>query len=139
MSFMVKKIKILGLLLLFAPRVFAPNNEAFTIPYLQPLRPFDKLIYAIGMTETKRDTFAFNRIEEAVGYFQIRPIRLEDYNKRTGSSYKINDMFKYEIAEKVFLYYAMQIGPYNFEKIARNWNGSGPRTYHYWNRVKTFL
>jgi hypothetical protein len=48
-------------------------------------------------------------------------------------------MFDYEKAEEVFLYYAHQIGPYNFEKIARNWNGSGARTTEYWNQVKKFL
>jgi hypothetical protein len=136
---MIKKIILLKLLLFISPLAFAPDYESATLISSQPVKPFDKLIYAIGMTETKCDTFAFNIVEKAVGYFQIRPIRVEDYNKRTGSNYKLYDMFNYEIAEKVFLYYAVQIGPYNFERIARNWNGSGPRTQHYWNRVKVFL
>jgi len=136
---MIKKTIFINLLLLIAPLAFAPSYESLTLLSSKPVKPFDKLIYAIGMIETKRDTFALNIVEKAVGYFQIRPIRVEDYNKRTGSNYKLYDMFNYEIAEKVFLYYAMQIGPYNFERIAKNWNGSGPRTHHYWNRVKAYL
>jgi hypothetical protein len=134
-----KKIYIIVFLLVFVPQAFAPVPESVTIMYSAPVNPYKELIYAIGMAETKCDTLAYNSIEKAVGYFQIRPIRVEDYNKRTGSNYKPEDMFDYETAEKVFLYYAAKIGPYNFEKIARNWNGSGIRTYYYWNRVKKYL
>ena len=85
------------------------------------------------------DTTAYNEREMATGYFQIRPIRLKDYNIRTGNKYTMNDMFDYKISEKVFLYFATQIGPYDFEKIARNWNGSGAKTFEYWERIKEYL
>jgi hypothetical protein len=62
-----------------------------------------------------------------------------DYNIRTGSSYELADMFDYEISKEVFLYYASRTGPYNFEQIAKNWNGSGPGTIIYWERVKSYL
>jgi hypothetical protein len=104
-----------------------------------PIKPFTKLIQAVGMVETGFDTLAYNAVEEATGYFQIRPIRVMDYNQRTGNNYTLNDMYNYEIAEKVFLYYASIIGPGNFEKIAKSWNGSGPMTIHYWERVKKYL
>jgi hypothetical protein len=91
------------------------------------------------MVETRFDTLAYNPVEEAAGYFQIRPIRIDDYNKRTGSDYTTKDMYDYKISEKIFLYYASRIGPYKFEKIAKNWNGSGPSTIHYWRRVKKYL
>ena len=135
----MKKIILIKLLLIFAPLAFAPNSETVTILYSPPIEPYNKLIYAIGMAETKCDTLAYNPVEKATGYFQIRPIRLEDYNKRTGNNYTMKEMFNYKKAEKVFLYYATQFGPYNFEKIARSWNGSGKRTIHYWNRVKKYL
>jgi len=48
-------------------------------------------------------------------------------------------MYDYEIAEKVFLFYACQIGPYDIEKISKQWNGSGPMTIEYWKRVKAQL
>jgi hypothetical protein len=136
----LRKIVFVTLLLLsFAFRVSAPNRESLIILDPLPVEPYKRLIHAIGMVETRSDTLAYNPIEEAVGYFQIRPIRLEDYNRRTGSSYTMKDMFKYEISEKIFLYFADQIGPYDFEKIARNWNGSGHMTIKYWNRIKQYL
>ncbi|MCU0474204.1 MAG: hypothetical protein MUC93_12720 [Bacteroidales bacterium] len=136
----LRKIIFVTLLLLpFALRLSAPSRESQIILYSRPIEPYKQLIRAIGIVETREDTLAYNPIEKAAGYFQIRPIRLEDYNKRTGSHYKMRDLFNYEISEKIFLYYAVQIGPYNFERIARNWNGSGPRTIHYWNKIKKHL
>jgi hypothetical protein len=135
-----KKIVFAALLLFsFTFHVAAPDRESLVIIYSSPVEPYKKLIHAIGMVETKCDTLAYNPVEQAVGYFQIRPIRLEDYNKRTGSKYKIRDLFNYEISEKIFLYYAEQIGPYDFEKISRKWNGSGPRTIHYWKKIKKYI
>lgn len=126
-------------MLLLTFKVFAPSSRSMVIFDSTPVEPFKNLIQAIGMVETRFDTLAYNPVEEATGYFQIRPIRVEDYNKRTGSNYTIDEMFDYEKSEKVFLYYASQIGPYKFEQIAKNWNGSGPKTVHYWRRVKKYL
>lgn len=123
----------------FTIRVIAPNQKSLLIPESPPIEPYKQLIYAVGMVEGMGDTTAYNELEMAAGYFQIRPIRLEDYNNRTGSQYTMNDMFNYEISEKVFLYFATQIGPYNIEKIAKNWNGSGAKTIEYWKRIKEYL
>ena len=139
MSVYFKKIVLLTFLSLLAIRVFAPSNGSLVVILTPPDEPFKRLIYAIGMVETKFDTLSYNPVEKAVGYFQIRPIRVLDYNQRTGSSYSTKDMFDYNISEKVFLYYASQIGPYNFERIAKKWNGSGKVTFEYWNQVKKFL
>jgi hypothetical protein len=104
-----------------------------------PIEPYKQLVLAIGIIETKCNTTAYNSVEEAAGYFQIRPIRLLDYNNRTGSNYTMNDLFNYEISEKIFLFYADQIGPYDFELIARKWNGNGRLTFNYWKRIKEYL
>jgi hypothetical protein len=117
----------------------APSWESLVIFKSSPIEPYKRLIHAIGIVETKCDTLSYNPVEEATGYFQIRPVRLLDYNIRTGSNYKMKDLFNYKISEKIFLYYARQTGPYDLEKIARGWNGSGPKTIHYWNRVKKYL
>lgn len=134
-----RKIVSIGFFLSLAFKVFAPAKEGFIVVRNSPIEPFKSLIHAVGMVETQYDTLAYNPTEEAVGYFQIRPIRLEDYNIRTGSNYSMNDLFNYSISEKIFLYYAAEIGPYNFEKIARNWNGSGSSTNQYWDSVKKYL
>jgi hypothetical protein len=135
----LKKLVLVSVLLSVTLKALAPSRESFIIFAPEPVNPYKRLIYAIGMVETKCDTLAYNPIEEAVGYFQIRPVRLEDYNIRTGSKYKKSDLYNYKISEKIFLYYAQLVGPYDFEKISRRWNGSGPKTYHYWNRVKKYL
>ncbi len=123
----------------FASRAFAPGNGILVTFISAPIEPFRHLINAIGLVESLRDTLAYNPVEKATGFFQIRPIRLNDYNKRTGNTFALKDMFNYKISEKIFLYYASEIGPNDFEKIARNWNGSGPHTTFYWRRVKNLL
>jgi hypothetical protein len=139
MSVGFKKIITVSLMLFFGLRVFAPGNRSLVIYDSAPVKPFRTLIHAIGMVETKHDTLAFNPLEDAVGYFQIRPIRLQDYNFRTGSHYTMTDLFNYRISEKIFLFYASEIGPYNFEEIAKRWNGSGKTTLQYWKRVQDYL
>lgn len=139
MSNIIKIVFATLLLLTFASKLSAPTRESLVIMYTSPVDPYKNLIYAIGKIETGCDTLLYNPVEEAAGFFQIRPIRLEDYNKRTGSNYKMADMFNYEISKKIFLYYASQIGPYNIEKIAKNWNGSGRHTLHYWERIREYL
>jgi hypothetical protein len=139
MRTILKKIYSVALLLILTLISYAPGSGSLTIIDVTPDEPFKELIYAIGKVETNHDTLAYNPLEESVGYFQIRPVRVSDYNMRTGSNYILKDMFDYKTSEKVFLYYASQIGPYNFKKIAMNWNGSGPRTIQYWNRVKKYL
>ena len=136
---LMKKMVVVVIFSVFSLNLFAPAANVMIIEPAISVNPFGKIIYAIGMVETKLDTFAYNPEERAVGYFQIRPIRIRDYNQRTGSNYRLKDMFDYDKAEKVFLYYASQIGPYNNEKIAKNWNGSGKKTRIYWNKVKKHL
>jgi len=51
----------------------------------------------------------------------------------------MNDLFNYYISEKIFLYYAADIGPYDLERIAKSWNGSGKNTTFYWTEVKKYL
>ena len=101
--------------------------------------PYRHLIYAVGTVESHRDTLAYNLTERATGYFQIRPIRLRDYNQKTGSHYRMKDLYKYEISEKIFLYYANQFGIYNRERFIRSWNGSGKQTWEYLKNVKKYL
>ncbi|HNW56655.1 MAG TPA: hypothetical protein PLR88_02105 [Bacteroidales bacterium] len=135
----LKMTVTISFFLLFTFQLLAPGNTMLVVVDSQPVEPYRQLIQAIGMVETGKDTMAYNPIENATGYFQIRLIRLEDFNVRTGSNYTQSDLFNYEISEKIFLYYASLIGPYDFEQIARNWNGSGPLTTYYWEQVKKLL
>jgi hypothetical protein len=127
------------MLLSFSLQVSAPSMKSLIVFKFDPIEPYKQLAFAVGMVETKGDALAYNPIEKAAGIFQIRPIRLIDFNKRTGSSYSRKDLFNYDISEKIFLYYADQVGPYNLEQIARRWNGSGHLTTNYWRRIKQLL
>ncbi len=138
MTSYLKKIVTVTFFSSFASFAFAPGDDAITTLKM-PIDPFGKLIYALGMVETGNDTTAFNPIEEAVGFLQIRPIRVLDYNKRTGSNFTVFDMYSYKNSKRIFMYYASLIGPYDFERIAKNWNGSGKKTFAYWSQVRKYL
>lgn len=136
----LKKIGLTTILLLLVVfRATSPCMDALIIFETPPVEPYRKLVYAIGLVETMNDTLAYNPFEQAAGIFQIRPIRLKEYNNQTGMKYTMEDLFKYEISERIFLYFADQVGPYNFEQIARRWNGSGKMTTFYWNRIKQYI
>ena len=128
-----------SLFLLMTYNASAPDSNHIVVVRPQPINPFSALIYATGMVETKGNIWAFNEHEKAAGIFQIRQVRIDDYNKRTGNKYTLTDMFDYEISEKIFLYFASLVGPYDFERIAKRWNGSGPMTEMYWKRIKAYL
>lgn len=133
------KLLLTALFFFFGLKSVAPDSNSMIVFQPRPIQPFNELMVAIGMVETMGNVYAYNEIENAVGKFQIRQVRIDDYNRRTGSKYVLEDMFDSGLSEKVFLYFASQIGPYHFEKIARAWNGSGPKTESYWKRIKTYL
>ena len=135
----LRKLIIVTILLLSSYRLMAPSTELLTITRPGPIAPYTRLINAIGIVETKWDTLAYNPVEQATGVFQIRPVRLKDYNRRTGSRYIMKDLYNYKISEKIFLYYASKASPNDLERIARSWNGSGIRTYYYWAQVQKQL
>jgi len=120
-------------------RASAPDIKVTYIITNEPVDAYERLIKAVIQVESAGDTFAFNLSEEAVGAFQIRPIRLLDYYQRTGNNYQIEDCYNFEISKEIFLYYARQIGYPDYETIARNWNGSGNITLDYWAKVKSNL
>ncbi len=133
------KALILSVFLLVSVRAAAPDIKVTYIQVPELLNPFDRLIYAVVQVESNGDTMAFNLFEEAIGAFQVRPIRLLDYNQRTGTNYIAEDCYNYKISKEIFLYYARIIGHDDFESIARNWNGRGKKTLDYWEKVKTYL
>jgi hypothetical protein len=134
----MKKILLMLLLLLLSNGVYNSTINVIYIAKLAPIEPFKQLSLAIGMVESSCNTLAYNPIENAVGYYQIRPIRLKDYNNRTGNHYKMKDLYDYNVSKKIFLYYCDLIGP-DIETISKRWNGTGPLTISYWNKVRKYL
>jgi hypothetical protein len=134
-----RKLLLFFILLSLAGKAVAPDTPSFAISRSPAINPYASLMSAIGTFETMGNPLAFNDFENAAGIFQIRQVRVDDYNHRTGSKYTLPDMFDYEISSKVFLYFADLAGPYSFERIAKAWNGSGPRTEFYWQKIRTLL
>jgi len=134
------------ILLIITLEATAPDSTVESSFLTEPVKTFDikvfafeSLMNAIVMVESSGDTLAFNPEEEAYGAFQIRPIRVSDYNKRTGKSYKAIDCYSYKISKEIFLYYAEHMGYPDYESIAKRWNGSGPMTVIYWGKVQEIL
>jgi len=117
----------------------APVFSATYIVVGEPINIYKELINAIVMVESLGDTLAVNLAEEAYGAFQIRPIRLLDYYRRTGKNYKTEDCFNFEVSKEIFLYYAENMGYRDYQSIARNWNGSGKMTLDYWKKIRKYL
>lgn len=132
------RIFLAVLFLLITTRVIAPDFKTLVVVENQPVDIYEKLMRAILEVESGGDTLAYNAIEEAYGPFQIRPIRLNDYNKRTGSRYRMKDCYTLSVSREVFLYYARILGP-DYETIAKRWNGSGVMTITYWAKVRAVL
>jgi hypothetical protein len=138
---MIKKIVLCIILSLLGLSLRAPVDLRLDIPESpEPFHLSDKLIYAINMVEAQIDnihfdTLAYHPSTQATGAFQITPIRLNDYNKRTGNHYILNDCFDYQISKKIFLYYYTG----NFEQTAKLWYGLDKNTYKYWRAVKKWL
>lgn len=88
--------------------------------------------------ESKGDSLAYNPIEQAYGIMQIRPVRLLDYNLRTGSSYKMRDCYSPEVSKKIFMYYAVKHNPDEILAICRDWNGASEKNKYY-QKVKAKL
>lgn len=135
----MKKTLTLILFYFLTMRLFAPNGISpfFIIVTEEPILvkvDMDDVIDALNWVEVKDGTDLYNEIEDAVGWFQIRPIRVKDYNERTGSNYKLTDFYDYELSKQMFLYYAQGK---TFEQAAKDWNGTGPETIKYWDDIKT--
>jgi hypothetical protein len=97
-------------------------------------------------TESKGDPLAVNRLEDAVGIAQIRPIMVRDANRIIGYQKwtladRLDPAKSYAIFKLVVRYYAPSGGP---EQWARVWNGGGkghkkPSTWVYWLKIEAAM
>ena len=124
------------MLSLFLSNAKAPDTKVVYIAVPEEINYYDALMRAIVMVESKGDIFAFNFLEQAAGPMQIRPCRINHYNKLVGSNYTTADCFDLELSRKVFLRFAQGK---NYSQAAKDWNGSGPMTLDYWKLVKAKL
>lgn len=136
----MRKCLLIISILFVSKLVLAPGTGELPIGTGVPVNPFEKLWLATIEVELrgKPDT-TITRSEQAYGPGQIRKVRLDDYNQRTGSNYQLTDCFDRATARKIYMYYASKFRPTSIEIIAKAWNGSGPKTEEYWTRIKKAL
>ena len=138
----MKKMKLLLLFILFTLIAKAPIWCSLVVIAPVPIQPYEDIWKAVCKVETNHDQFAVGDLhlkDKSYGIAQIRQIRLDSYNRQTGSTLKIADVYDPLISKKVFMYYADKIGPYEKDKIIRSWNGSGKQTYVYLKKVNKVL
>lgn len=135
----MKKLLLIIILGCYSAIAGSPPSNALIIMSNEPINPYLRMFKTVSMVESSNNPLAHNPIENACGVVQIRPIRLLDYNSRTGENYSLQDMYNPEISKKVFLYYASKYKPNEYERIARKWNGRYSKTKEYWLKVKQCL
>jgi hypothetical protein len=131
-------ILFLGLTL----RMYAPEDRVLYIPEPTKIQPYEQAWKAVCGVESSFDVNAIgdkHLKQWSYGIVQIRQERLDDYNQRTGGHYTINDLFNPVISKKIFIYYFHQFGPSRIDDAIMAWNGSGPLTHIYLNKVKLYL
>jgi len=133
------KILLVIFFSLMTIRAVAPDLNVIFIVKTEPVNAYERLFLAVFQVECNGDLLAYNPREEATGPLQIRPIRLLDYDLRTGNNYLLEDCYDFHISKKIFMYYALKTGYPNYELIAKNWNGSGKMTTDYWEKIKPNL
>jgi hypothetical protein len=132
----MKKIFLMCILAVVAIAGYAPAENTFIIPKLPPYKPYEALFNAQAMVESSNNPNAFYAPEKATGLLQITPIRLRDYNNRTGKGYQLSDCYDPKTTREIWQYYASEFSPYDYEGISRAWNCN---SYKYWLKVKEQL
>ena len=141
----MKKMSILIIMLGLTLRMYAPADRVFYIPEPTKINPYERIWEAVCRIESMNDPDAYHLEENgfaSIGIAQIQQSRVDDYNRRTGNSYLLCDMFNPGIAKRVFMHYCGEYKPDQIEIIARLWNG-GPngmrykQTYEYYLKIKS--
>jgi hypothetical protein len=139
------KMLLISILILLTLRAFAPEAKRMLIEKAERIDPYKAITEGISWVESRHNSMIINYKEMAYGRWQIRQVRLDDYFRRTGIRYSLDEMLDDRKAQIVFRYYARLIGWREPEQIARKWNGgmeNGMRykqTLSYWNLVKAAI
>jgi len=122
--------------ILFCTLLSAPPNNSGMVFESEGINYYEPLIKAVVMVESSNGKYTYNPDEGAVGWFQIRQVRVDHYNQMRGTNYKLTDFYDYDLSREMFLWYA---SGKSYEVAARNWNGKWVLTEKYWKRVKQHL
>ena len=133
-------ILIISILTLFLTTAKAPNDKRMAIVQPEKIMPYEALSKAVDIVETNCNPFAIgdkHLKQWSYGIKQIRQVKLDWYNNRTGKNYTTKDCYSESVSNEIFMYHMMQ---YNDVDLAiRKWNGSGKTTFAYLKKVKKHL
>ena len=132
----MKRLILIFIFLVVCRILPAPGYSTLCIIQPQEINEYERLINAVTWVESRHGRYVYNADENAVGWFQIREIRVKHYNKLRGTNYVLEDFYDYELSREMFLYFA--VGK-SYEKAARNWNGRWKLTSGYWKKVRDNL
>ena len=103
----------------------------------------DSLIAAIIYVESRGDSMAYNKREDAVGCLQIRPIMLREVNRILGKdSFTLKDRWSKTKSIAMFNVLRSHLKGASDEKLSRTWNGGYKEkkaTLKYWAKVKKHI
>lgn len=133
---MKKLLLILFIALITGPAGYCPHINPIFIAKSAPIRPLERLWWAQGIIESSGNPMAYNPKEKATGIVQVTPVRLLDYNLRTGKSLSLKDCFNPEISKAIWTFYAKDFYPLDYEGISKAWNCNSEK---YWQKVQAQL
>jgi hypothetical protein len=116
---------------MFTACLTAPPAESIVILAPEAVNPYTPIVNAISTIESANGKYMLNEKEMAVGYFGIRPIRLNDYNKKTRKHITLDQCYDYETGKTILLYYISQVDYRDIKGIAIAWNGISTRNLYY--------
>lgn len=116
--------------------LLAPGNRIITLVVQEP-EPYQLLWNAVKMVESYNRNDAVNYDEAAYGIAQIRQCKLDEYYRYTGIRYSLHDCLREDVSYEIFNWHCNKWR--DIETAAKRWNGSGPLTTIYWNKIKRYL
>ena len=126
------------ILSLFSVVLTAPSLNEVVICQPEEINPYSDIIRAVTTIESANGKYLYNAKENAVGWFGIRSVRLEDYNRRTGQNITHAQCYDYETGRKIFLYYASRVDYRDIKGICISWNGVS-KYNRYYTKIKAVL
>lgn len=124
-------MKVILILISFCALLSAPPHKTIPILVSEAVNPYTPIVRAVTLVESSGGVNMINKKENAVGHFGIRPIRLLDYNIRTGKTITHEQCYDYEIGKIIFMYYASQYDYRDIKGICVGWNGVSKRNLYY--------
>ena len=128
---------ILSILISFTLRLSAPVDNSVLVIQPEAIRPYEALFNITCRIESSYRPFAIGDNGKSFGITQIQQIRLDDYFNLTGIRYTTDDCFNVDVSREIWIYYACQFHPFEYKKIARDWNKSV--TDKYWDKINKHL